>query len=173
MTVSPDRPSSRQGCTCVVPTGDHGHRHFKIETVYYKKKCGLRGRSFHPIWAELHDETGGLSNALAVNRLRCGRATQPWICPSCSFRFEIWVFFLAAKHNVFSVPALYVVSLTSILPQVHTHFSTFPAQRENGDIFLIQAGSNLSSTSLMSPDAASFKWDQVEQRLHVLMACAC
>ena len=79
-TTSQWRPTLRQGCTCWVPTGDHG---ISNKNCHYISKGGLHGRSCQTqsgtsecIWAELH-ETGRLSATLAVSRLgRC--ATRPW-----------------------------------------------------------------------------------------------
>ena len=58
-------------------------RHLKIKTVTLPKRWIARqklspnlGRQC--IWAELLQETGGLSVALEVNRLGRCRATQPW-----------------------------------------------------------------------------------------------
>ena len=89
------RPTLRQGCTCWVPTGDHGtsndnchypKRKFKALSaigtlISSSTKRKVAQQKFSPnlgrpcIWADLH-ETGGLSATLAVNRLGCCRATR-------------------------------------------------------------------------------------------------
>ena len=76
----PDRPSLRQSCTCWVPTGDHNMA-LTIKTLT-TPKGGLHGRSCHLIWDVSASglscrRLGGLSYALAVNRLGRGRATRP------------------------------------------------------------------------------------------------
>ena len=78
------RPTLRHGCTCWVPTGDHGIYNFKL--LLSQKTEGVTQSGTSMISAsglKLH-ETGGLSATLvALNRLR-RRATRPrwgWLSP--------------------------------------------------------------------------------------------